>query len=467
MKKFKLESAILAIVFFITPPSSYTSAKSEIQVNIDNNLVHFNHPPIIYRDFTMVPMREIFSILGAEVQWDQGNQIITASIQPNTTVEMKIGSTTAKINHIKTPIDVAPLLINGRTFVPLRFISESLGAKVSWDSKTNTVNILSSLDKVKPLQATSETLSIEDVSKRAIEHSESLKKAEQDVKRMEINKGLLGDNAEWKSLYSADLALEMARRQVEIARDQVMYSVKEGYRSIYLTEIELKNKIEICEIAKLEEQIALGQALLGRISENEKNKIIAAREQAEYELHRADKAYQDAMMRLSILMGKQKGHSYILAEKPTYSETNIKIDINEHIEKMVALDASLWRLGKQVELAQKELDSASYRSYELAKMDLESATSAWVEGKIKFEDSLRKRYETVKMLNQEHLKSMVALLAAEEDLVKVKTRYEKGIVSQLEVKKEELKVNQLKRSLAVGLCKIDQAYHLLYKPWLV
>ncbi|WP_134702559.1 stalk domain-containing protein [Ammoniphilus sp. YIM 78166] len=466
MKKFLLGSVILAIVIFITP-SSYTSAKSVIQVNIDNNLVHFNHPPVIYRDFTMVPMRELFSMLGAEVQWDQGNQIITASIQPNTTVEMKIGSTTAKINHIKTPIDVAPLLINGRTFVPLRFISESLGAKVSWDSKTNTVNIVSSQDKVRPFQATSETLSIDDVLKRAIEHSESLKKAEQDVKRMEINKGLLGDNAEWKIIYSADLALEMARRQVEIAKDQVMFSVKEGYRSIYLTEIELKNKIEICEIAKLEEQIALGQALLGRISENEKNKIIAVREQAENELYRAEVAYQDAMTRISILMGKQKGHSYILAEKPTYSETNIKIDMNEHTEKMVALDASLWRIGKQVELAQKELDSASYRSYELAKMDLESTTSAWTEGKRRFEDFLRKQYESVKTLEQEHLKSKAALLAAEEDLVKVKTRYEKGIASLLEVKKEELKVNQLKRSLAVGLSKIDQVYHLLYKPWLV
>ena len=101
--------------------------------------------PQLINDRTMVPLRKIFEVLGATIEWDGDTETVTASTEEKT-IKLQIN------NHVATVItgeeteeitlDAAPVVIEGRTLVPVRFISETLGLKVGWEQETQTVVIL-------------------------------------------------------------------------------------------------------------------------------------------------------------------------------------------------------------------------------------------------------------------------------------------------------------------------------------
>jgi len=81
---------------------------------------------------TMVPFRGIFSRIGADFTWDGGKEQITAN-KGGTKVLLTVGDRTAIVNGQKIVMPKAPVLRDGYTYIPLRFITEKLGAKLDWD----------------------------------------------------------------------------------------------------------------------------------------------------------------------------------------------------------------------------------------------------------------------------------------------------------------------------------------------
>lgn len=111
-----------------------------IRVTVDGTPVVFDQPPVILDGRVMVPMRAIFEALGAKVHWEVGKQVVTAVKNKNTIIA-SIGSKQATVNGREQALDIPAQIINNRTMVPVRFISESLGAKVSWSVRSQTVTI--------------------------------------------------------------------------------------------------------------------------------------------------------------------------------------------------------------------------------------------------------------------------------------------------------------------------------------
>jgi len=88
--------------------------------------------PITRTGRTLVPMRDIFEALGATVQWNSLTQGIVAT-RGTTAINMQIGRPLAHINNQPVSLDQPPMLYRGSTMVPLRFVSEALGARVDWN----------------------------------------------------------------------------------------------------------------------------------------------------------------------------------------------------------------------------------------------------------------------------------------------------------------------------------------------
>ena len=78
--------------------------------------------------------------MGADVEWNQETQTATATLN-NTAVTFAIDDTEAEVNNTPATMDVPARLINGKTMVPLRFLSENLGYKVDWDETSRTAII--------------------------------------------------------------------------------------------------------------------------------------------------------------------------------------------------------------------------------------------------------------------------------------------------------------------------------------
>lgn len=112
----------------------------KIKVMIDGELQRFEQPPVNKDGSVLVPMRAIFEKLGAKITWNDTERSVTAT-KGDVTIYLQIGSTEPTVNGVAKPLEVPAQLVNSYTMVPVRFISESLGAEVDWDQASQTVYI--------------------------------------------------------------------------------------------------------------------------------------------------------------------------------------------------------------------------------------------------------------------------------------------------------------------------------------
>ena len=117
-----------------------------IGVKIDDVPISFDVKPQIINDRVVVPMRKIFELFGAQVDWNEEERIITAT-KDDTVIRMTIGSDIAYINDKEVTLDTGATIVDERTLIPVRFISEALGAEVDWDKDNHNV-IIDSNDKL-------------------------------------------------------------------------------------------------------------------------------------------------------------------------------------------------------------------------------------------------------------------------------------------------------------------------------
>lgn len=130
-------------------PNAVTGGKDEIVLVINNKNASVwgeaktnDVAPIIRKDRTMLPARFVAEALGAEVSWDEAARKVTiVSADKATTIVITIDSDKAMVNDKEVKLDSAAFIENDRTYTPIRFISESLGAKVAWDEAAQKVTI--------------------------------------------------------------------------------------------------------------------------------------------------------------------------------------------------------------------------------------------------------------------------------------------------------------------------------------
>ena len=119
-----------------------------IELAIDRALAIVNQepkvldaPPVILQGRTMVPLRFIAEAFGAKVDWVAATKEITLWLD-TIQLRLKIGQKTAYKNNETMTLDAPPVILQGRTMVPLRFIAEAFGAKVDWVAATKEIKIL-------------------------------------------------------------------------------------------------------------------------------------------------------------------------------------------------------------------------------------------------------------------------------------------------------------------------------------
>src|SRR5512134_4202107 len=123
-------TVLLAVFLAAGSIAAPVAGQSAVRVLVDGDPVMFDQPPLIEGSRVLVPLRGIFEKMGATVEWHPASRTVLAA-RGTTLVELTIGSRIAKVSDRPVTLDVPALIIRGRTLVPLRFISESLGAQVA------------------------------------------------------------------------------------------------------------------------------------------------------------------------------------------------------------------------------------------------------------------------------------------------------------------------------------------------
>ncbi len=142
-----MKKLISSVLIFILMLCGTAFADEPINVEVNGKLIDFDVPPQIINGRTLVPMRAIFEHLGATVEWNDKTKTVTA-VRENTTISLKIGDTDMIINGIPKLIDAPACIINGRTLVPIRAISDAFDLGVRWNKLTRTVSVNSYDDNI-------------------------------------------------------------------------------------------------------------------------------------------------------------------------------------------------------------------------------------------------------------------------------------------------------------------------------
>lgn len=126
----------------------FAYSEQKVSVKLDGKAVSFpdTQPYVNEDNRTMVPVRFVSEAMGCEVKWEETNQMVIITKAPKR-ILLQIGQNWAIVNDTKTDVrkefDTKAVLKEDRTMVPLRFVSETLGAGVAWDAGSNTVVIRS------------------------------------------------------------------------------------------------------------------------------------------------------------------------------------------------------------------------------------------------------------------------------------------------------------------------------------
>ncbi|MEF2243355.1 stalk domain-containing protein [Paenibacillus sp. IITD108] len=128
----------------VTITSKEPDETQPIEVFIDGELVHFTKDPVIINGTTMVQFRPIFESFGLEVGWNAESRTVSGA-QDRLLIELIIGSKLANVSGTELNLPVAPMLKDGNTMIPLRFIGEATGRRVLWDGESRTIDIDSSI----------------------------------------------------------------------------------------------------------------------------------------------------------------------------------------------------------------------------------------------------------------------------------------------------------------------------------
>ncbi len=101
--------------------------------------------PYIDGGYTLIPLRGLLEEMGAEIAWDGDTQLVTVTSEAMK-IELQIWNklvfvTGGRYGRIRYTLNEPPRIVEGRTFIPLRFVSEHLGYNVAWDGETQTITI--------------------------------------------------------------------------------------------------------------------------------------------------------------------------------------------------------------------------------------------------------------------------------------------------------------------------------------
>ncbi|MFF2481870.1 stalk domain-containing protein [Paenibacillus sp. NPDC058071] len=136
------DTAFAAPTSSVSQTSSTAAKSKQIAVYVDDKKLSLSTAPFSENGVTFVPMRPIFDALKASVTWEAKTETIIGRSN-GTVVTLTVGKKQAIVDGKAVKMEEAAVVRGGTTFVPARFIAESLGAEVKWDNAANAVRIVS------------------------------------------------------------------------------------------------------------------------------------------------------------------------------------------------------------------------------------------------------------------------------------------------------------------------------------
>ncbi|MDP4096068.1 stalk domain-containing protein [Paenibacillus sp. P96] len=502
----RLGSALLSTVLLssVVAGAGSAAAADNIKVVINGVTQSYTQQPVLNHNATLVPFRAIFESLGAQVSYDEANHKITATKGPDT-LEFQMNSTTAYKNGQSIALSIPAKTINGSTYVPLRFVGESLGAKVNWDGAASTVKIeteqttqtaSAGQGSLNPLEtavtstyATYETntepLAYKDAVALAVSNSNSIKSQEATLKAQNNSLEDAADdidfipprngtndaaNSAFNNYSQQQINYSISQKKLETEKDGAGLQVKNKYNAI-IDAIE-KKRIADLNVADAEWKLRIAQTKRDNQMASDYDVTQAqntlAQQKAAQEV--AAKALDDAYRSLNAIIGYKADQKYEVLDIPKFEV--FKDDVEAHVGRVQADSPTVWMAERGIEQAELDINYFNFvgstdNAYENKEINVDLKKISSADAKKQLEDAVRQTYNQIKELETQYTQLQASMTSAQSALDMTKKRFELGMSTEYEVFQAELQLESLKQQMTTIVTNLDNAKTAYEKPWLV
>jgi len=128
--------------------SNIFTVDKKIKISKDGSYIKTDADPVIVNNRVLIPIRVVTESLGGTVNWNDKTRTVNIQLKSGDQskqvekFEFTVGSKISKVNGIEKLMDVAPIIIDNRTYIPIRFWVENANYNISWDAEHKTVELL-------------------------------------------------------------------------------------------------------------------------------------------------------------------------------------------------------------------------------------------------------------------------------------------------------------------------------------
>ena len=180
----KIKKKIATIFSVVLTVCSVSNSFAGIGIKVNNQPLKGEAQPQIVNGRTLVPVRTIFEALGANVDWDSDTKTIKAK-KDNISVVMVISQDYITVNGETVDMDASAMIMGGRTYAPARYVAETFGYNVEWDSKSKTVLINKTINQVNTEKSTETTTVVTTKAETTTKKTKVPNKVETTTKKVE------------------------------------------------------------------------------------------------------------------------------------------------------------------------------------------------------------------------------------------------------------------------------------------
>ncbi|UOF91517.1 TolC family protein [Fodinisporobacter ferrooxydans] len=498
MKRFTAGIAFSIMILSSTPfafadsNSVATNSASDISIQIDGKVQAIQPQPVIENGYTLVPLRSIFEKLGATVSWDAPSQTVTIA-KDTKRIQIAVNSDFAVINGSNVKIDQPVQLVNNRAMIPLRFVSEALGADVEWDGVNRTVLIfskglnsaLTNSGAGSSTSATGVPLTYDKALSLAMENSYPVKSASANIDRSKQVLDHYSDNVKYSpaaggnamssalyATYAADnISYQNAQKIYDFTQESLAYGVKQAYNGV-LQALEGKKLADLqLQNATLQQQIASANyqnGVIGKIDYDQANTAVTA---AQSNQQAASKAVDNAYQQFDQLTGLPTDAKPQLIDIPQMTPL-AQTDVNSKVTQAESQSPLLWVANQNVDLAKLGLKQYTFNvktadPYQAKQIDVNLASYSAADQQKQLDQVVRSLYYQIKGMEDQYSKLQAAITSDEDALKKEQALYQNGMAIQADVTKAQLAVESDKQQMVMLAAQHDNAMLAFQTPWVI
>lgn len=475
----------IAISTMFLSKNIYAYEKKIITINVNNMLQPINSNIINKNGYILIPFRDLFEILDANVDWNNVKRTITAKKDDKIlTINVDTNSATLNDKTLNMPISVE--IIEDKTYVPLRFVCEAFNMEVNWDSSKQNISIKTEKPNyifLKNLytQNNEKLISQEEAVKMAQSKNSNIKNLNDAIEyakkvSLSLNDQIVGQNyfdpmiePILRNINSLDAQAQDKDINQKIIEDTIELTVISTVSNIKTTKL---------NIAVLEKTIETNQKNIqaldlkynyGMISENELQRAKDEQKTNKINLETLKNSLFTQQKTLNNILGQDNNINVNILLVDDFNEID-KIDINSYITTNKEGDISIQLLKKNLKRLEDIREHYSYTSSEEEKIkadnDIKVAQRKLKDAKLNMENKIRSNYDNLLKMRDNDKNLKIELNKAIDIYNTTVANYISGNATLNQVEQSKLAILNIEKQIEQNKINYSIALYTFNKPYL-